>query len=492
MVRHLEFRDGRWHLSNASEKYGEERPLLEPTGPPKASPLLNRKTRSGSIASEGDRATVETGLSRWRWWALAVFCVMACYQNVVWISYSTIVRESTAYYGVSSAQIQNLLAVCSAIFIPAVFIISPLSDRIGLRSGVIMSSVFCAVGAVARWLGGPSYAWCFVGQTLNGLAGPVICNCPAQLASQWFPVEQRATATAIAWSAQALGTAVAYLLVPYTVKRAEDLALYNECTAFAGIAILALSCAFPPPPPLPASYSAAFAKEGFFPSAKPLWNNLSYKSLTVAWGLTTGTLVGLSTFLNIYMSTGNMAGRFSDEKLGWVGFAGNCINLFGVIALPATVDALGAQRHMKWICVPLFFLCALGTVGFGFTLCFSPPGTSVWLIAAPYMLISLIYGAVTPLCFELAAELVFPVAEESSSAWINLSYMAINVAAVFVYDHLSTEFAMFGSAGVIFLCSILLATIGNIHKRYDLDRAGLSPAPQPEPEDEDNEPLKIN
>lgn len=235
-----------------------------------------QRSRAGSVATdanEGDTTMVETGLSPWRWWALLVFSVLATYMNVAWISYSTIVDEATEYYSVSSGQIQLLIAVCSAIFIPAVFVINPLSDRFGLRVGVILSTALIMVGSVCRWLGGSSYVWCFVGQALNGMAGPIICNAPAQLASEWFPIEHRATATAIAWSSQSVGVAAAYVLVPYTVGASRDLAAFNAWMAYVSFGVMALSCTFPRPPRLPASYSAAFEKEGFFVGAKALWGN---------------------------------------------------------------------------------------------------------------------------------------------------------------------------------------------------------------------------
>lgn len=79
------------------------------------------------------------------------------------------------------------------------------------------------------------------------------------------------------------------------------------------------------------------------------------------------------------------------------------------------------QKRMKWIAIPLFVFSAVLMGVFGFMINFAPPGMSVWVISLPYFGSSFLYGAVTPLAFELAAELVFPVAEETASAWINIS-----------------------------------------------------------------------
>lgn len=110
--------------------------------------------------------------------------------------------------GNACAQVQRLIEISSLVFIPMVFIMGPISDRFGLRSVTIIGAALVALGGVCRWQGGTSYTWLLAGQTLNGMAGPLISNAPPQLAAVWFPVEHRATATAIAWAAQSVGVAV--------------------------------------------------------------------------------------------------------------------------------------------------------------------------------------------------------------------------------------------------------------------------------------------
>jgi MFS family permease len=105
-------------------------------------------------------------------------------------------------------QVQRLIEISSLIFIPMVFVMGPISDRYGLRCVTIVGAALVAMGGVCRWQGGRSYTWLLVGQTLNGMAGPLISNAPPQLAAVWFPVEHRATATAIAWAAQSIGVAI--------------------------------------------------------------------------------------------------------------------------------------------------------------------------------------------------------------------------------------------------------------------------------------------
>ena len=51
-----------------------------------------------------------------------------------------------------------------------------------------------------------------VGQFLNGLAGPIAMGAPPAISAEWFPPEQRTTATAISSVANTMGNAVSFLL----------------------------------------------------------------------------------------------------------------------------------------------------------------------------------------------------------------------------------------------------------------------------------------
>jgi hypothetical protein len=120
------------------------------------------RSRSGSVRSlksagveEGTEVDVDIGVSVYRWWALFVFCVVSAVQNIAWISFSTIVDEATDYYSCSDNQIQFLIAVSSAIFVPAVFFVNPLNDKFGLRAVVIFSSITVALAAVRAFISEP-------------------------------------------------------------------------------------------------------------------------------------------------------------------------------------------------------------------------------------------------------------------------------------------------------------------------------------------------
>ena len=51
-----------------------------------------------------------------------------------------------------------------------------------------------------------------IGQFLNGLGGPIAMGAPPAISAEWFPPEQRTTATAISTLSNTMGNAVSFLL----------------------------------------------------------------------------------------------------------------------------------------------------------------------------------------------------------------------------------------------------------------------------------------
>ena len=137
-----------------------------------------------------------------------MFVCLAFVQNLAWICFSTVVNDAKVYYSIDDTQVNRLVEVAAVIWLPAVFVIAPFTDRFGLKTTMVIGCGFVAAGGVCRWLGESSYTWLMVGQALNAIAGPIITNSPPALAATWFPVHQRATATAIALNAMSAGVAV--------------------------------------------------------------------------------------------------------------------------------------------------------------------------------------------------------------------------------------------------------------------------------------------
>lgn len=85
-----------------------------------------------------------------RWWALTLFVLLCSVQNLCWIAFSTILDNSKLHYNITTTETNRLVEAATIVFIPGVFLFSPLSDRYGLKAVVIASCACVAAGGVCR------------------------------------------------------------------------------------------------------------------------------------------------------------------------------------------------------------------------------------------------------------------------------------------------------------------------------------------------------
>eukprot|EP00035_Acanthoeca_spectabilis_P004092 m.98615 g.98615 ORF g.98615 m.98615 type:complete len:319 (-) comp12440_c0_seq1:4807-5763(-) len=316
------------------------------------------------------------------------------------------------------------------------------------------------------------------------MAGPLISNAPPQLAAAWFPIEQRATATAIPWGAQSVEVAAGYLVAPAIAPSAGDIPRLMRVLAYAGFATLGLCCITPPAPSQPPSASASHTKQGLLEGVPSLARNRGFVCLLFSWGGMYGVCVGLSSLLDEFFGGGKGASphHYTDTETGWVGFAGNGVGIVGNIGIPALVDMCGLQRHLKVFIVVLMILTTGLCGAFLSTASFVEGHLSVWAVSAPYIALSFTYGAVSSLVFELASELVFPVAEETAAAYLNIMFMVLNTGVLEAGTHFSTTIVLAGSTIVLAICTLLLYPIPEANRRISIDsskpEASVDPSPQ--------------
>jgi nitrate/nitrite transporter NarK len=179
-----------------------------------------------------------------RWYVLAVFVMLTTNQCLVWFTFSSASTPGVPeYYGFGDGTIDLLLnwgPIVGILVQP--FATSLLSQPNGLRRTMRLVAVLtfgcCAVRLVPSLLTAKQRRsvgahWVLhAAQALNAAAGPLIMGSCSHLSATWFPPEQRATATAVAYCGGNIGATLGFALGPLVIA---DVATNTE------------RCAQPPP-----------------------------------------------------------------------------------------------------------------------------------------------------------------------------------------------------------------------------------------------------
>ena len=138
---------------------------------------------------------------------------------------------------------------------------------------------------------GHNSKWIFLihlGHIMIGIVGPLALITPPRLSSVWFPPKQRTFATAMMVMAQSVGTALAFIVIPYlTHHYGIHTMLYVQAELGLFAALLA-TIYFPAHPPTPPSPSATTERTKFWSSLKALMCNRAFLVLAVSGGLIAG------------------------------------------------------------------------------------------------------------------------------------------------------------------------------------------------------------
>jgi len=361
---------------------------------------------------------------------------MSAEQNIIWLTYGPITDIAAQYYQTTDYWIGNFLAALGGImYIPCMFISSWLTSRFGLRRTIQFGGLLLAAAGTLRLLG--TISWVLVGQTVNAALGPIVMASPPRLSVEYFPPQERNTATALGFSVQALGVCVAFLWGPNAVHAEEDVpAFVLTQAAMAASTGLLVALTMPSPPERAPSASAAVERPGLLAGMRILMARPPFVALTLVWGTTLGLFVGWFALLPQLIGE-----YFSPAEIGWIGFASNLAGLVGGIAVGLLADGLqncvppGWPLH-KVLVVALFSLTALCDVAF--LLCVYVFGHSFWWVTLAASMMGFFLNATSPLVLEMAAEYTYPVSEETSAGVLTLMLNSVMLGLTLVGTSIST------------------------------------------------------
>ncbi|XP_025084665.1 disrupted in renal carcinoma protein 2 homolog [Pomacea canaliculata] len=410
-------------------------------------------------------STQDAPVYKRRWYILTVFSLIAFTQGCVWNAFGPISSTSQYVFKWSNgdiALINNWVFI--SYFLGGVFF-SWMLDVKGLRWACVTSAFLMAGGSTLRCFSmeAPAITWLVnVGHLLNGLAGPVAMGAPPFLSAVWFPLHQRATATAVSTSSNFVGVAMAFVLGPNLVPQLtspesvfinttqipssvrniasaglttekgrlltspqmsvnpteseesrivqtkENIQIYMIIEAvWCGVLLLTVLIYFPAKPPTPPCASAGVQRESFLQGLKSLLRKKMFVMVTYLV-LAVGVVFSWSGMIYISLSVHNI----EEKEAGWIGFYGIIASAIASLIIARFADKFA--RIMKW-CVLVQF--AVGSLQFLiFALASSNVITpSVGLFYTTTILALLALNSSLPLLFEIGCEQAYPIGEGTTT-----------------------------------------------------------------------------
>lgn len=367
-----------------------------------------------------------------------------------------------------------------------------------------------------------------LGQILNAIAGPITMSPAALLSHIWFEDDLRTTATTIAWIATCLGIAATYFLGPAlapTPKKVPILLWFN--TGIALIGLLMVFFHFPQQPsyrkrrltseysdddddnvsddvtgrhgdsdanrPLLESGVETFSDPDLSASPTPgsvgeydktakqilvdclegvkyTLSHVDGLGMVLIGGFQMGMISGWNSVLpQVISGLGN-----SQQTAGLVSFVCSCMNMVGCFATGKISDHPKMRRRHKLvtitaIIISLVFICT--------SLLFVPmPGKTRPLIVANVCVVAvflagfaMFIGGMTPLFYEMLAEISYPVNEGISSGLVAFLGNLITVFFLFVAPLMNSTIFIMVLAAAHVLVVVAVSFIKVVYKRQQND-----------------------
>lgn len=400
-------------------------------------------------------SSVEVKVYKRRWWILFLFAGMGFMQCAVWNTWGPITATvKTAYPKWDDAEIALLSMWGTITMITGLVPMTILLQAKGLRVSLLVTAALLTMGTGVRCFSSeeqPFTVLAHIGAVLNGFAGIIIGAAPSLLSSRWFPHNERTTATGIGCTFNQLGNAGGFFLGPLMVHLPVNQSTHHGNSTEADLdpeqiealrmsirdymwisfgicssLFLGVIAYFPEKPKKPPSLTS-FMHEKPAPFAKDLKLLLSNKNiwlLVVPYAITLGINVAWSSVLDINVAPFGI----NQDEASWMGVYVTCGGVLMAIIASRFSDLLFG--YMKLTIISLMVVATAGYTWFLLLMNQCLPFSKVQLFISVIIGASFNY-ACSPLFFELAVELAFPVSEGVVGAFLTISWNI--VAALFLF-----------------------------------------------------------
>jgi MFS family permease len=382
----------------------------------------------------------------YRWLVLAAYVLIAGVCEVLWITFAPVTGTAAAFYHTSDLMIGLLSMSFMVVYIPMFYPAAWLIDKKGFRASVGLGAVMTAVFGLARGIFAANFTLVFISQVGLAAAQPFIIGATTTVASRWFPVRERATATGLGTLALYLGPLVAMILTPALVLRVgfeEMLWIYGLAAALAAFVFLWIAREHPPVPPEPGAPEERIL---VFDGLKAMIRRRDVLFLMAIFFIGLGLFNAVSTWIeDIVRPRG-----FSISQAGWLGGLMLLGGIIGAIVMPVLSDKIA--RRKPFILIALAGLIP-GLVGMTFT-------TSLPVLLAAGFVFGFFLLSAGPIGFQYAAEITRPIPEGASNTVLLLMGQVSGVLFILAMDAFKSKATGSMTGSLVILTAMIIGSFG--------------------------------
>jgi MFS family permease len=379
----------------------------------------------------------------YRWVIIFIFMLVMAMQQLLWITFAPITSSAAAYYKVSDISIGLFSMIFMVVYIFVSLPASWLIDTRGFRFAVGLGAVFTGVFGLLRGVFAANYLLVLIFQAGIAVGQPLIVNAVTKVAARWFPIEERATASGLAWLAGYLGLIGGLVVTPYlmmSLGMQKMLLWYGGISIIAALGFLFLAREFPPTPQCsPEQEERSLVFDGL----KQIMVNRDFIRMMLIFFIGLGVFNGLSTWIEEIIRPRG----FSSVQAGIVGGIMIASGIIGSGIVPMLSDKYRDRKH--------FIILAIagaipGLIGITFA-------RSFWLLLLSAGILGFFMLSTAPIGFQYGAEIAYPAPEGTSTGMLMMAGQVSGIIFIFGMDWLKSPKT--GSMGVSMIILIALMMV---------------------------------
>jgi MFS family permease len=355
----------------------------------------------------------------YRWVVLLAFMIIAVMTQVLWITFAPITGAAAQFYHTSDLMIgllsMSFMIVFILIFLPSAYAI----DTWGFRKAVGFGAVLTAIFGLTRGLFASNFTIVLLSQVGIAVGQPFVIGAITKIAARWFPVKERATASAVGTLALYLGPLLAMFLTPYLVLRIgieRMLQVYGIASVAAAALFLLVAREHPPTP------AGDEERILMFQGLKSMLRQRHFLFLLFIFFVGLGMFNSVSTWVeNIIRPRG-----FSISQAGVLGG----LMLAGGIVGAVLISLLSDQSRRR---KPFILLALIGLIPGLLGITYS---TSYWLLLVSGFAFGFFLLSAGPIGFQYAAEITHPAPEATSNTLLLVAGQISGIIFIFGMDAL--------------------------------------------------------